>query len=78
MTPFVLAGLEMFITSQAAPWTMISIDPVTIYQLLVTSEAVLDRYRWVFFRIRQIRIEAIFELPGRFLNLWTGFGVQVL
>ena len=78
MTPFVLSGLEMFITGQGASWTMIIVDPVTIYLLLVTPEALLDDWGGFFFRIRQIRIEAIFELPGRFLNLWTGFGVQVL
>ena len=78
MTPFVLSGLVMFITGQGASWTMIMLDPVTIYLLLVTPEALLDKYRDLFFRLRQIRIEAIFELPGRFLNLWTGFSVQVL
>ena len=69
MTPSVLSGLARFITDQGASWTMIVIDPVTIYLLLVTSEALLDRYRALFFRLRQIRIEEIFELPGRFLNL---------
>ena len=78
MTPSVLSGLARFITDQGASWTMIVLDPVTIYLLLVTSEAFLDRYRALFFRLRQIRIEEIFELPGRFLNLWTGFSVQVL